>query len=180
MKMNAYTPSVSVTMASRVQTFLALINDRLLQGKQMDQLTALWEEAHYYPKCQTVVLKGERQGQMCGKACIKDKDTCMCHSPRPPKKEKPVVHRERCSTMGKKGQCKRFVVNDGLCDAHQPKETVNCSMELKSGERKGTLCGKKCSQGKTMCPSHSPKDTAPVDTPEVVTVKQEKLTKGKK
>jgi hypothetical protein len=176
-------------MASRVQHFLALINDRLLQGKHMSQLTSLWEEAHYYPKCQTLVLKGDRMGQVCGKACIKDKDTCMCHAPRPPKKEKPVDTRERCITMGKKGQCKRFVVAGGLCEAHQPKEVVVCSLALKSGERKGTLCGKPCSKGKTMCPRHdAPKEKGVVPTEEkgvpkeekTVTVKKEKLTKGKK
>ena len=169
-------------MASRIQHFLTLINDRLLKGKHMSQLTSLWEEAHYYPKCQTLVLKGERQGQVCGKACVKDKDTCMCHAPRPPKKEKPVETRDRCITIGKKGQCKRFVVSCGLCEAHQPKEVVMCGLELKSGVRKGTLCGKPCSKGKTMCPRHdSPKEKGVVPTEEkTVTVKKEKLTKGKK
>jgi hypothetical protein len=143
-------------MASiRVQHFFALVNDRLLEGKHLDQLTAFWEEAHRYPKCQTLVLKGERQGQVCGKACIKDKNTCMCHSPRPPKKEKPVEHRERCCVVAKKGQCKRFVVDGDKCKVHQPKEIVFCSFVLKSGERKGTNCGKVCSFEHILCPRHS-------------------------
>ena len=150
-------------MASiRVQHFFALVNDRLLKGKHLDQLTAFWEEAHRYPKCQTLVLKGERQGQVCGKACIKDKNTCMCHAPRPPKKEKPVEHRERCCVIAKKGQCKRFVVDGDKCKVHQPKEIVFCSFVLKSGERKGTNCGKVCSFEHILCPRHSKENAASI------------------
>jgi len=143
---------------NRIQNFLVLVNDRLLGSKQLSQLTALWDEAHQYPKCQTLVLKGERQGQVCGKACIKDKHTCMCHAPRPPKKEKPVEHRDRCSVVAKKGQCKRFVVDGDTCKVHHPKDIVLCSFVLKSGDRKATNCGKACSKENTLCPRHT-KDT---------------------
>lgn len=138
----------------RIQNFLALVNERLLDGNQLVQLTAFWEEAHQYAKCQTTVLTGERQGQVCNKACVKDKDTCMCHSPRPPKKEKVVEHREQCTEMTKKGQCPRYIVNGDKCKVHQPKEVVLCYFVLKTGDRKGTTCGKVCTKDNTFCSRH--------------------------
>ena len=149
-------------MSSRIQNFFTLVNDRLLQGTQLTQLTALWEEAHQYPKCQTLVLKGERQGQVCGKACVKDTTTCMCHAPRPPKKEKPEETRERCYMVSSKGQCNRFVVHDGKCKHHQTKDVIACCFVLKSGDRKGTACGKKCSKENTLCFNHIKSETVPM------------------
>ena len=179
MKMNATTLSSHLSLVmSRIQNFLALVNDRLLDGTQLNKLTLLWEEIHQYPKCQTLVLKGERQGQVCGKACVKDQDTCMCHAPRPPKKEVVAEHRDRCSVMVLKGQCQRFVVTDGKCAFHQPKEIVTCSFVLKSGKRNGTECGKPCTKTNTMCARHESETNQPAgqaDKP-----KKEKADKPKK
>lgn len=136
---------------------MSMVNDRMFQGKQAEQLAALWTEATHFEKCQVVVAKGERAGQQCGKACVKGKDTCMCHQPRPVKEKPAKVVRERCGKDCKKGKCIRFVVDDtGVCAYHQPKSApVPCEFHLLSGLRKNESCGKPSVQGTTICKRHS-------------------------
>ena len=134
-----------------------MVNDRMFQGKQAEQLAALWAEATHFEKCHVVVAKGERVGQQCGKACVKGKDTCMCHQPRIVKEKPAKVVRERCGKDCKKGKCIRFVVDDtGVCAYHQPKSApVPCEFHLLSGLRKNESCGKPSVQGTTICKRHS-------------------------
>ena len=174
MKTNAFVLFCHLSfIMSRIQHFLDLVNHRLFSGDHLAQLSALWEEAHRYPQCQTLVLKGERQGQVCGKACVKYTPTCMCHAPRPPKKEVVAEHRDRCSQVTKKGHCQHFSVANALCASHQPKERVVCSFVLKSGKRVSVPCGKTCSKTNTLCQRHrKEKVVKPVKEKDVKPVKE--------
>jgi hypothetical protein len=141
----------------QIESFITLVNNRVFKGKQLDNLTAIWKEVTHYETCKVEVQKGERMGQPCGKACVKGKDTCMCHQPRPVKEKVEQVVRPRCNKDVKKGKCIRFCVMDSdTCAYHQPKEAPTpCEFQLLSGKRKNTTCGKDCVKGMTVCKRHS-------------------------
>ena len=160
----------------QVESFIALVNDRVFKGKQLDILNAIWKEVTHYETCKVEVQKGERMGQPCGKACVKGKDTCMCHQPRPVKEKVEQVVRPRCNKDVKKGKCIRFCVMDSdTCAYHQPKEAPTpCDFQLLSGKRKNTTCGKNCVKGMSVCKRHSvekQKKEVPVEQKEQVSVK---------
>ena len=160
-------------MNQRVQDFISLINERLFDNTQKDALYALWDELTHYTPCHITISSGERQGQVCGKPSLKDKDTCMCHTPRE-KKEKPSEEEKpRCGLEVKTGLCIRFCV-DGTdrCTFHQPKEEAKpCEFVLLSGKKKGEMCGKDGWKGTSLCHRHSQ------DTEEVKQQKEEKKAK---
>ena len=160
-------------MNQRIQDFIALVNERLFNNTQEKALLALWDELTHYTPCHVVIASGERQGQTCGKPSLKEKDTCMCHTPRE-KKDKPAEEKKpRCGLEVKTGLCIRFCV-DGTdrCTFHQPKEeTKPCEFLLMSGKKKGELCGKDGWKGTTLCHRHSQ------DTEEMKQQKAEKEAK---
>ena len=160
-------------MNQRVQDFISLINERLFDNTQKDTLYALWDELTHYTPCHITISSGDRQGQVCGKPSLKDKDTCMCHTPRE-KKEKPAEEEKpRCGLEVKTGLCIRFCV-DGTdrCTFHQPKEEAKpCEFVLLSGKKKGEVCGKDGWKCTTLCHRHSQ------DTEEVKQQKEEKKAK---
>lgn len=140
-------------MASRMEPFLSLVNERLFQNTKLTELKALWAEAHFYPTCTALVLKGERMGQPCGKACVKDQPVCMCHTPRPVKEQ--PVSRPKCETVAKQGTCNRYCVEGSKnCKFHQPKEETACPFVLVLGHRKGQTCGKSCAKDQAWCVRH--------------------------
>jgi hypothetical protein len=130
---------------TQVSQFIALVNARLCKGSMESTLQNIWKEFRSYPVCTALVMKGERQGQVCGKAAVKGQPFCMCHTPRE-KKEKPVkiqLHCSECSTVIRKGQT--------TCKDHRVYET--CTVVLVKGSRKGEVCGKK-----GVCPRHNGKE----------------------
>ena len=130
---------------TQVSQFIALVNARLCKGSMESTLQNIWKEFRSYPVCTALVMKGERQGQVCGKAAVKGQTFCMCHTPRE-KKEKPVKIQfqcSECSTVIRKGQTK--------CKDHRVYET--CTVVLVKGSRKGEVCGKK-----GVCPRHNGKE----------------------
>jgi len=153
----------------QIENFIAIANERLFQGKQLDALNTIWKEVTHFETCKVEVKAGDRIGQLCGKACIKGKETCMCHQPRPVKVKVEKVEKQRCGKEVQKGKCIRFCV-DGLdvCKYHQPKDApVMCTFQLVSGKRKMTECGKPCASGLNMCKRHlmekKPVEVKPVE-----------------
>lgn len=140
----------------QVEKFIVLVNDRLLHGKQFDTLQSIWKEVTYFETCKVIVKTGERIGQLCGKACVKNKDTCMCHEPRPEKVKVEKEYRQRCVRDVKTGSCIRFCVDGTIfCRYHQPKgEPFLCTFTLMSGKRKNTECGNPCVSGLSVCKRH--------------------------
>lgn len=130
---------------TQISQFITLVNARLCKGSMESTLQNIWKEFRSYPVCTALVMKGERQGQVCGKAAVKGQTFCMCHTPRE-KKEKPVKIQfqcSECSTVIRKGQTK--------CKDHRVYET--CTVVLVKGSRKGEVCGKK-----GVCPRHNGKE----------------------
>jgi hypothetical protein len=163
----------SAKMNQRIQDFIALVNESLFNNTQEKALLALWDELTHYTPCHVVIASGERQGQTCGKPSLKEKDTCMCHTPRE-KKEKPVEEdKPRCGLEVKTGLCIRFCVEGtDRCTFHQPKEESKpCEFLLMSGKKKGEVCGKDGWKGTTLCHRHSQ------DTEEMKQQKAEKESK---
>jgi hypothetical protein len=124
----------------------------------------MWKEVTSYPVCAALVLKGDRQGQVCGKAAVKGQAFCMCHTPRE-KTEKPAkvqLHCSECPTVIRKGQVQ--------CKEHRV--YAMCDVVLVKGSRKGEVCGKK-----GVCPRHNGKEvkekTQVVVEEKSVQVKQE-------
>jgi len=74
--------------------FDLLISSGLVSKKNADQITLLWATAHKGNPCQALVEKSKdesRIGKPCGKECVKNEDTCMCHLPE----EKRAVFKEK-------------------------------------------------------------------------------------
>lgn len=131
----------------QIAKFIALVNARLCKGSSESalQLQEMWKEVTSYPVCAALVLKGDRQGQVCGKAAVKGQAFCMCHTPRE-KTEKPAkvqLHCSECPTVIRKGQVQ--------CKEHRVYAT--CDVVLVKGSRKGEVCGKK-----GVCPRHNGKN----------------------
>ena len=67
------------------QFFDALITKGLVNKKNVDQLPQLWSEIHVGRPCPALVIKSKdesRIGQACGRPCMKDEETCLCHLPK--------------------------------------------------------------------------------------------------
>ena len=140
---------------SRIQinSFLALVNDRLLGGKALDAITKLWAEHTHYDACESKVLSGKRQGEACGKPVIKGKTTCLCHQPRQAKIEENKIKCTEHLATGK--ACPRFCVEDGKCQFHLDfVAPTMCNKILVGGPRKGQVCAKICKKGDFSCTAH--------------------------
>ena len=110
---------------AHITEFINAVNTEFLKGKKLDELTALWKRISTVPKCPALVKAGTREGQACGKSCVKGQDFCLCHIPREPREPvAPVAPRAACTIV------------------------------LKTGKRKGESCNKPCAEGNT-CVSHS-------------------------
>ena len=156
---------MSNIQATRIQSFITLINERLLKASSdgVDKLNQLWKEITHYETCKEIVKtagkKADRTGQACGKACLAGKETCMAHTPRE-KKEKIVKVIVRCDAVCPKGTCKREMVADGKCALHQPKEApAPCEFVLLVGKKANMPCGHSSVKGTTICKRHTPSET---------------------
>jgi RNA recognition motif-containing protein len=63
--------------------FQMLMDEGFVTSHNQDDLIALWKKAHMGRPCPAIVVKdGPRQGQSCGRPCMKSEETCMCHLPK--------------------------------------------------------------------------------------------------
>jgi hypothetical protein len=120
---------------SDVLRFLHSINHKYFENspEKLKELQALWESFKEVKKCSTLIKSGKNKGLECGKKCVEDSDYCFLHKKEPeqkvkePKKVKVKVEKEN-----------------------------TCTFTMKSGTRKGQVCGKKCVD--LYCASHSKKE----------------------
>ncbi len=157
---------------SQIAAFIQLINERMFAGSQLAALQALWSEHTHFDKCDSVVLRGPRMGQVCGKPSLKGKQTCLCHQPREPKVIS--VPKTKCSeTLASGKPCPRHCAEESdKCQYHLDYVAPGtCVFTLVGGPRKGQDCGKTCKKGMAVCTSHvtGPEVVAVVE-PEVVAV----------
>jgi chemotaxis protein histidine kinase CheA len=57
----------------------------MVNKKNVQQLPLLWAAAHQVRTCPSLVEKSKdasRIGHACGRACMKDEETCLCHLPK--------------------------------------------------------------------------------------------------
>jgi hypothetical protein len=140
---------------SQIATFIQLINERMFAGSQLAALQALWSEHTHFDKCESLVLRGPRVGQVCGKPALKGKQTCLCHQPRQPKVIS--VPKTKCSeTLASGKPCPRNCSDSSdKCQYHLDYVAPpTCAFTLVSGPNKGQECGKTCKKGMTACTSH--------------------------
>ena len=134
------------TAERRMISFFEVVAARMGDDVKLN-LQGIWAEVCVYTKCKTLVKKGKRQGQECGKACPYSHTQCICHLPRSmfSTEQKQC---ELCSRLCKKGET--------LCPAH-----LNpCQYILTRGKNKGGVCSKK-SDKTQLCKSHrNPKSKA--------------------
>ena len=67
------------------QFFDALIAKGVVEKKKFNQLPEIWKEIHAGRPCPALVIKSKdesRIGQECGRPCMKDEETCLCHLPK--------------------------------------------------------------------------------------------------
>jgi hypothetical protein len=143
-------------MSHLITEFIAAVNAQLLKGKKAAELNALWQTISSVPKCPAIVKAGKREGEACGKSCVKGQPFCLCHTPRE------VVSHDECSfvlTAGKReGQmCGKSCPVGQMCTAHR-RVIVPCEYIMKSGDRQGQACGVTCASG-TICKKHIKKAT---------------------
>jgi hypothetical protein len=142
-------------MNSQIATFIQLINERMFAGSQLAAIQALWSEHTHFDKCESLVLRGSRVGQACGKPVLKGKQTCLCHQPRGPKVIS--VPKTKCSeTLASGKPCPRNCSDTSdKCQFHLDYVVPEtCPFTLVGGPRKGQECGKTCKKGMTVCMSH--------------------------
>jgi hypothetical protein len=168
---------------SQIATFIQLINERMFAGSQLAALQALWSEHTHFDKCESIVLRGPRVGQVCGKPALKGKQTCLCHQPREPKVIS--VPKTKCSeTLASGKPCPRNCSESSdKCQYHLDYVVpTTCAFTLVSGPNKGQECGKTCKKGMTTCTSHLKIAVAEpevvVAEPEVVVVNCDSILKS--
>ena len=127
------------TAERRMISFFELVAARMGDDVKLN-LQGIWAEVCVYTKCTTMVKKGKRQGQECGKACPYSHTQCICHLPRA-LFSKDHKQCEMCSRGCKKGET--------LCPAH-----LNpCQYIITKGKNKGNVCSKKSDETQ-LCKSH--------------------------
>ena len=145
---------MSTASIAHITEFINAVNSEFLKGKKLDELTALWKRISTVPKCPALVKAGIREGQACGKSCVKGQEFCLCHIPR-----EPVAPRNECTFVLKAGKrqghpCnKACPVGETICVSHE-RVNVPCAFLLRSGERMGQPCGMTCAEG-TICKKHA-------------------------
>lgn len=142
---------------NRIDAFITLINQTFCDSAKKDELMAIWKQVNHFDVCKSMVRSGERKGQACGKPCIKEQPHCLCHMPRPPKKE--AEHRQKCISTYENGKnCLRFCLEGkDMCAFHSQQKPLKCTYTLVRGERSGKTCEKPCHENMTVCRSHSKK-----------------------
>jgi len=144
---------------SRIETFMAMVNEKFLEGASMEKLQLLWKEISKVEVCTELVKHGERKGAECGKACVKGKDKCLCHLPRV------VVEKtNECVEILKSGPnkgnpCGKKCATE-MCSVHTKKHKDD---EKKEEKKDGNIMcsyvskkGKSCEKisNSTMCKKH--------------------------
>lgn len=167
---------------ARVSTFFDLVKTQF-DSSTFEKIQTLWKQAHEYKKCSVLIKSGKREGEICGKGCVDGQETCLCHIPRQVSEAKSLCSFVLVSGKNKGNSCKRECVGE-LCSNHKnkkEKETVpekvkkekvkkeqvveeeqvdeqgTCQVILKSGQKKGSVCGKKCITGFETCATHKTK-----------------------
>ena len=133
------------TSERRMVSFFEVASERL--GSEVGEtLKGIWAEVCVYTKCTTLVKKGKRQGQECGKACPYGHTQCMCHLPRHlfQTTDRVTCEYDSCTRLCKKGEA--------LCPTH-----LNpCQYIMTKGKNKDNICAKK-SYANQLCKQHSSK-----------------------
>ena len=150
----------------RLEQFIALVNERLLKGKKLTELNAIWEEVSFFPKCKELVRNGTRKGENCGKACVHGQEKCLCHLPRKVSEKKNECEFVLKSGPNKGNACGKKCKEE-MCPSHL-RDITPCIATLKNGNP----CGVTCKEG-NLCKKHQEKETEEEE-------KQEKPTKEKK
>jgi hypothetical protein len=154
---------------SRIESFIALIDQTLFGSKKSNELLALWKQVTHFETCQSLVRSGKREGQPCGKPCVKGETHCICHKPRQEKVER-IETRTKCTNTFASGKpCTRFCIEDkNVCALHDKPDMEKCSFTLISGSRRGKTCDKTCMAQSKVCSAHSKKmeekPESPIDT----------------
>jgi hypothetical protein len=130
---------------SRIQLFIKAINDHFLEGKKLNEINDLWKQMNEYSICKEEVKTGKRQGESCGKACIKGKDTCLFHIPRV-SKNKNECQFTLIAGKNKGNKCLKKCVNE-FCKNHSIEK--NPCIFMKNGKE----CGVNCKTG-ILCKRH--------------------------
>lgn len=143
---------------SRIESFIALVDQTLFGSKKSNELLALWKKVTHFETCQSPVRSGKREGQPCGKPCVKGQTHCICHKPRPTKVEH-IETRKKCTNTFASGKpCARFCLDDkNVCALHDKPKMEKCSFTLISGPRRGKPCEKTCMAYSKVCSAHSKK-----------------------
>lgn len=133
---------------SRTTAFFDLFKTRFGQ-KRYEEMMAVWEEAHAYDTCTSIVKTGDRKDQVCGKACLTGKTYCLCHTPRPELAEKRVCGKELITGKNKGKTCLRFCAEgQDRCSIHVVSNTGKvCPFIILRGPRANEKCGKVCKNG---------------------------------
>jgi hypothetical protein len=140
---------------AHITEFINAVNAEFLKGKKLDELTALWKRISTVPKCPALVKAGTREGQACGKSCVKGQEFCLCHIPR-----EPIAPRHACIVVLKAGKrqgqhCGKPCMFGSICVSHSALVMKNpCVFVMRSGEREGQPCGMTCAEG-TICKKHA-------------------------
>jgi hypothetical protein len=172
-------PSQRTMSAQMITDFINAVNAEFLKGKKLDELTALWKRISTVPKCPALVKAGAREGQPCGKSCVKDQEFCLCHMPREPRDVREP--RATCTVVLKSGKrqgepCNKPCAQGTSCASHsktsvpanEPSSatvsapvaassvsSVSCNFVFTKGPRKGKPCGANSVQHTTKCKNHA-------------------------
>jgi len=171
--------------AQMITDFINAVNAEFLKGKKLDELTAMWKRISTVPKCPALVKAGAREGQPCGKSCVKDQEFCLCHIPREPRDVREP--RATCTVVLKSGKrqgesCNKPCAQGTSCASHsktsvpasQPSSdtvvaapsapvaassvsvsSVSCNFVFTKGPRKGKPCGANCVEHTMKCKNHA-------------------------
>lgn len=93
--------------------------------------------------CQAVLKSGKRKGELCGKLCLED--YCPMHF-KAIQKQKEKAQKFIKWTAETLANCKE--------ENTIGTNVILCNAIIKSGKRKGQLCGCKCKPGKSKCGRH--------------------------
>ena len=123
-------------ITANVQKFFdALISSGMVNKKNIEQLPILWASAHQVRTCPALVEKSKdesRIGQACGRACMKDEDTCLCHLP---KEKREVFSNKAKQTRLEKTERKLLEKQSKLENPDETDEQVAAPKEKKKSKK---------------------------------------------
>ena len=72
-----------MTINPRMQLFFnTLVEKGIVSRNHIPEIETIWKTIQIGRPCPALITSVKRNGQVCGRACVKDENNCMCHLPK--------------------------------------------------------------------------------------------------